>query len=109
MCTSIANAPNGLQVYDRTAKKVVTWQNGTSVMLLSWSVDNSRQCGSKDPVVWSVGWASGGTWHWGVIGAQWTAIAYTNTWRSFEDQRHRTLEQYWVGYGQGPCPTYYWS
>ncbi|MEU9576264.1 hypothetical protein [Streptomyces chilikensis] len=109
MCTRIANAPNGVKVLDRTTGQTVTWQNGTSVMLLSWSTDISRQCGVKDPVVWSVGWSSGGTWHWAVLGAQWTPMYFSNEWRDYEDQRHRKLDDYYVGRGQGPCPTYYWT
>jgi hypothetical protein len=109
VCTRIANAPNGVKVLDRATGQTVTWQNGTSVMLLSWSLDDSRQCGVKDPVVWSVGWSSGGTWHWAVLGNQWLTIAYSNDWRTFEDQRDRQLKDYFVGHGQGPCPTYYWT
>lgn len=105
-CTTVTGAPStGIRVLDRSTGTVVTWYNGTSVVLWSWAVDTGSSCGvNGDHYVWAVEWYGSGSVHWGVLGDWWLATGSVSNWNSFTDDRgHLGDANHDDGSGSGTC------
>jgi hypothetical protein len=105
VCTTIRGATNGVHVLDRSTGNVVTWQNGTSVALLQWAVDPGGSCGvNGDVYVWKVGWFSGGTTHWGVLGDWYLDTGAWSDWRfEYDSWGYLETSPHYAGSGSGTC------
>lgn len=108
-CTTIQNTPSsGVHVLDRSTGTIVTWHDGTSVVLFEWAIDDGTSCGvNNDNYVWLVYWYSGGSTHWGVLGDWWLATGVWSDWSGYTDS-WGTLgnSAHYRGHGQGAC-TYF--
>lgn len=107
VCTTVRAAPStGIHVLDRATGYVVTWYNGTSVVLSKWAWDNGSSCGvNGDHYVWKVAWYSGGRSHWGVLGDWWLDTGSASEWSDWTDSRGRLGDQY-AGSGSGACNSF---
>ena len=83
----MTSAPtSGVRVLDRSTQSIVTWHNGTSVVLWEWATDKDTYCGvNGDSYVWEVLWYAGGTVHRGVLGDWWLATGSYSDWSVFTD------------------------